>query len=95
MAQARFIKIIEGSAPHVTQHLYRVTPPMRNEYTERDHEFVVVSASMVPYTGPETYIFPADEEGHIIDWMEMDGSYRGGLNHAEALSRAGYVVTSE
>jgi hypothetical protein len=92
MAQAQFIKSIPDTPGHITQHLYRLTPPMRNAYTERDHEFVVVSASMVPFTGPETYIFPANEEGHIIDWMEMDGSYQGGLSHVEALSRAGYVV---
>lgn len=31
-------------------------------------EYVVVSAVVVPYSGPETYIFPADENGEIVDY---------------------------
>jgi hypothetical protein len=57
---------------------------------------VIVSAVIVPFTGPETYIFPATaeslERNEPSSWIEMNGSYRGGLNHAEALRRAGYEV---
>jgi len=59
---------------------------------------VVVSAAVVPFGGPETYIFPAgkDEGGdwQIADWLELEGSFRGGLDHAEALRRAGYEVAA-
>lgn len=54
--------------------------------------FVVVSAAFVPYTGPETYIFPSDSRGVITSWGEMKGSYRGGLSHEKALTRAGYKI---
>lgn len=57
-------------------------------------EYVVVSAVVVPYSGPETYIFPADENGEIVDYGELDGSYRGGLDHELALAQAGYAVQS-
>jgi len=75
-----------GNATRARHYHYRLVPP---------HDgagYVVVSAATVPYSGPETYIFRADETGKITDWMEMDGSYRGGLDPVEALRRAGYEV---
>lgn len=55
-------------------------------------EFVWVSAVDVPFSGPETYIFASDEDGEILDWEELPGSYRGGLNIERALVGAGYRV---
>jgi len=52
---------------------------------------VVVSATDV-MDGPETYIFPADGDGVVLSWQEMPGSYRGGLDHAEALRRMGATI---
>lgn len=66
--------------------LYKLDPPLDG------NEFVIISAAEVPYTGPETYIFPASEDGQIAEWMELDGSFRGGLDHAEALAGAGYKI---
>lgn len=66
--------------------LYRVDPPHEGV------EHVVVSAVSAPFSGPETYIFPADADGNVTSWLELDGSYRGGLNHVAALVNAGYVV---
>jgi hypothetical protein len=43
-------------------------------------------------SGPETYIFPSDETGKVIDWGELDGSYRGGLSHEKAIEDAGFVL---
>lgn len=57
-------------------------------------EYVVVSATVVPFTGPETYIFPARADGTVINFAEREGSYRGGLDHATALQNAGYKVKS-
>ena len=63
---------------------------------------VIVSATTVMFTGqPETYIFGAkkaekkDQDGNewvCADWGELDGSYQGGLSHAEALDGAGYEI---
>lgn len=62
--------------------------------TKVDAEYVVVSASNVPFSGPETYIFAADEDGKIVRWTELDGSFRGELDHEKALRGAGYEVVS-
>ena len=42
----------------------------------------------------ETYIFPADEDGNVLDWGELEGSYRGGMDHEEALHNAGYEIVA-
>jgi hypothetical protein len=70
-----------GTAKH-----YRCDPPLEG------HEFVVASATVAMYSGPETYIFPADAEGRVTGWGELEGSYRGGMDHDEALVNAGYEV---
>lgn len=83
------------------QRLYQLKPPMKYEdgYGEdakkKTAKFVVVSAVAVMCTGAETYIFPADKKGKITDWGELDGSYRGGLDHEQALHNAGYTVEGE
>lgn len=56
------------------------------------HQHVVVSSVIAPYTGPETYIFPSNAAGDVISYSELDGSYRGGLDHKQALENAGYEV---
>jgi hypothetical protein len=73
---------MRGDARH-----YRTDPPLDG------HEYVIVSAVVVEYGyGPETYIFPATATGTVADWGELSGSYRGGMDHAEALRGAGYVI---
>jgi len=81
--------------------LYRLEPPMHytdyfsgpdNEDVEREAEYVIVSAADVMFSGPETYIFPATSDGKIVDWGELPGSFKGGLDHAQALEGAGYEV---
>lgn len=83
----------------VWQH-YRLDPPMT--YCDcyecslgggcEVAEYVIVSAANVPYSGPETYIFSADENGNVTNWSELPGSYRGDLDHENALHRAGYAI---
>ena len=69
--------------------LYKLSEPVT---FDDDHttDYIVVSASVVPFSGPETYIFPANKNGNVIHWCELDGSYRGGLDHAKALVNGGY-----
>lgn len=66
------------------QRFYRLDPPLQG------HKYVLVSAVEALFTGPETYIFPADKRGEVTDWGELEGSYRGGLDHHEALMNVGY-----
>ncbi|MDQ0241245.1 hypothetical protein [Arthrobacter bambusae] len=70
-----------GHAEH-----YKLSEPLSG------NEYVIVSAVNALYSGPETYIFGATEDGEVADWLELHGSYRGGLDHAAALSGAGYEV---
>lgn len=83
---------------------YRLTPPIketRYSWSEDEpdevieHDYVIVSATVVMFSGPETYIFPANEDGSVKSWGELEGSFRGGLNHEEALTNAGYQVVSK
>ena len=79
---------------------YEVNPPMEYHnlgslddvaYTQ----YVIVSAVWVEYTGPETYIFPACKKGDeivAINHLELDGSFRGDIDHEQALANAGYEV---
>jgi hypothetical protein len=82
------------------QRLYYLDPPVTfidynydtNEESDNYTNYVVVSAATVPFSGPETYIFPSNKEGEIKDFNELYGSYRGGLSHERALKNAGYTI---
>ena len=67
--------------------LYKLSEPLEG------NTYVIVSA-VTAYSGLETYIFPASDDGKVIDWRELEGSFRGDLNHSEALEGAGYKVAA-
>jgi len=86
MKKAEFIKSLGGSW-NGDARLYKLTPPLDGA------EYVVVSAVVPFFSGPETYIFPSNKKGEVESWMEeMEGSFRGALDHVEALGNAGYEV---
>lgn len=82
------------------QKLYRLTPPMpgwepwSDDEKQAHWDYVVVSAVNAMFSGPETYIFGADSAGEILDWSELDGSFKGALDHEQALRNAGYEAFS-
>ncbi len=92
-------KLLKDNLPDFTGHaaLYKLSPPLVekdwDEKVKGKHAFVVVSATNAMFSGPETYIFPADKKGKIKSWGELDGSYRGGSDHRRALRDAGYAVS--
>lgn len=59
----------------------------------QSHTYVVVSSATV-YGETETYIFPSNKNGEVVDWGELRGSTRGVYNHETALNNAGYEVKS-
>lgn len=71
--------------------LYVLDPPVLYDDDLRTR-YVVVSAANVPSSGPETYIFRANDRGEVLDWTELDGSFRGALDHRKALELAGYAI---
>ena len=98
MKTAKYIKKMKkwGDA-----NLYQLSEPLEYDKPWDDEDktpaketsYVVVSAVIALYSGAETYIFATDKDGNVLDWGELDGSYRGGLSHDEALQRAGYSVS--
>lgn len=94
----RAIFVRNRTENHVAeQRVYRCDPPMpRGEdfdgATKEPAAFVVVSKVVVPFSGPETYIFASDADGDISDFMELPGSMRGEHTHEVVLAEAGYEV---
>lgn len=82
--KATFIKQMQGFRGDA--RLYELNPPLEGA------THVVVSAVSSFMMEPETYIFRSDTEGEIQDWLEMEGSFRGGMDHQKALHNAGYEV---
>ena len=74
----------QGSPPGAIRRLYRLSVPMKNSEDE--------SFDYALFSGPETYIFGADAEGNVLRWGELEGSFRGDIDHARALRGAGYTV---
>lgn len=83
---ATFIK--DMTSRTATQKLYRMSPP------HEGHEHVVSSGVASAFdTGlPETYLFGAEADGKVISYSELDGSFRGSVDHDEAIRSAGYEV---
>jgi len=81
MQKATFIQKLDGFRGDA--RLYRL---------EDAGTHVVVSAAFVPPSGPETYIFASDCAGNITNWRGLTGSFRGSLDHEEALRGHGYEV---
>jgi len=82
METATLIKEFPVNKRNAKHKLYRLS----------DGGNVIVSAVVVFCSGPETYIFEADENGNVVNWTELEGSYKGGLCHRRALENAGYEV---
>jgi hypothetical protein len=96
--KATFVRQLGGKDWRGDARLYRMDPPIEYEYWTDDPSssenseagYVVVSAIVSEISGPETYIFPTDGNGKVLDWCELPGSFRGRLDHAAALQGAGY-----
>ena len=89
MITAEFIKDLDNFRGEAK--LYHLSEPMDygwdhdKEKPEGKTEYVVASGANVIFSGPETYIFPANKDGEVIDWGELDGSFKGGIDHEHAI----------
>lgn len=75
--------------------LYKLDPPIEDSQWSdgvSKYEYVIVSGVEAMFSGPETLIFPSDEQGNVVDWGDLDGSFRGDIDHERALNEAGYKV---
>lgn len=91
MGTATFIRRLKDWSAHA--NLYRLKPPL--ECDGEKYTFVIVSAAVVPFSGPETFIFPADGTGEPYSYGELPGSIKGAYDHEAALENAGYKVVSK
>lgn len=97
MKTATFLRQLDREDDRINARLYRLSEPMTGYDWSKDSdlrsEYVVVSGStMFGEDRPETYIFLANESGEITNWTECDGSFQGSIDHARALSNAGYMI---
>ena len=93
MKTAKYVKTIVDDGYHMAS-LYKLSEPVR--YTTRpgnehytDHVYV---SSLDSLRMRECYIFPADEDGKVLDWLELEGSMKGVLSHEHVLDAAGYTL---
>jgi hypothetical protein len=68
--------------------LYKLSKPLKG------YDYVAVSAAWF-YAQVETYIFPSNENGEVVDWGELPGSQCGVYNHETVLNDAGYEVKND
>jgi len=90
METATFVKDLKGWSG--IAKLYKLSKSVEFGIPLKETSFVIVSSAVSMVTGPETFIFPADEEGKVINWGELKGSFRGNPDHKKALRRAGYKM---
>ena len=101
MKTAKMIRDLSGPDWSGTVYLYQLSEPIeytRFEEVDDDYvelelaaEFVISSGTNVMFSGPETLIFPADEDGEVTSWCEIGGS-RGYIDPDRAIREAGYEV---
>jgi hypothetical protein len=70
--------------------IYKLSEPLSFR-EDRSCTHVFVSSTTVMGV-PETYAFPADESGKVLDWGELDGSQKGDVSHEQVLSDMGYPL---
>lgn len=95
VSTATFVKDLEGWRGDAS--LFRLNPPLSDEPYDEDvipthYEYVIVSGVDALFTGPETYIFPADSNGDAVSMLELPGSFRGAIDQEQALHGAGYEI---
>lgn len=55
-------------------HLYKVDPPAEYLLSEENSAFtnyVVASAPTLPVHEPRVYLYPANEQGRLLDWTDI------------------------
>lgn len=91
MKVARFVK--QQVTPSGTiQKLYKINEPIQYEYMG-EHDFETRTTNYVLICGvhvadnvaPQTYIFPSDKDGKIVDLTELPGSFQGAIDFERAL----------
>lgn len=74
---AELIRRLDGFTGEAA--LYKLSEPIGYDWDYETDEhaettsYVVVSATIAMFTGAETYIFPANEDGEVVSYGELPG----------------------
>ena len=98
MKTAKLVKSLTGflgdARLYKLSHAVKYDEPWgKDDPPARSTRFVVVSAIHGMF-GAETYIFPANASGAVVDWGELNGSGKGSLTHEWVLKDAGFKVVA-
>ncbi len=92
--KATFVRDLPVTRTGATQKLWKLDEPyILTDWDDNPTgttEYVITSAVNALFDGPETYVFPANETGEPTSWGELDGSFRGALDHDRAIT--GFVA---
>ena len=92
MIGANPVQLVQRGEGRVTAVLWKLTEPQRlyqlnydtDEYESTEYEYVETSGTT--YTVPhETYVFACKPNGEWITGLELPGSFRGSIDHAQAI----------
>lgn len=88
-------QLLKDNLPGYNGHaaLYRVNPPLKGWDGDDSYSLVVLSTAEV-LGRHETYIFPADKDGQVTDWLELQGSQKDVTSHQQIFANAGYTVVN-
>lgn len=86
--KAKFIKDMNNFRG--VAKLYEVSPNI--SFGDNENTTFIVVSKIDNEFGQETYIFPASEDGEIVDYCELDGSQKGDISHEDVLRDAGYEI---
>lgn len=86
-------KLTKDNLENFTGHaaLYELSDKVKYD-DDKETRYVICSTANAMFSDIETYIFPADKDGKILDWVELDGSERGTSSHKTVLKNAGYKL---
>lgn len=100
-ATATQLMKLDWHHPGQDARVFRLDPPL-SRFDDTVEETVIIDTVVVSAireafdTGlPETYIFPADEEGNVVDWGELPGSARNVHDVEGVLNKLGYTVVKD
>ena len=75
--------------------LYKLSQPVSFHRLASEEEettgYVIASAVVAPFSGPECLVFPANEKGEAYNMIEIGGQ-RGTMSHAEVLGAMGFEI---
>ena len=65
--------------------LWKLSRECISEDGSMRYNYVITSTSYDTDGAAETYLFPSDEDGNILAWRQLPGSFQGDFDHNRAI----------